>query len=88
MQIKIWAFAIFYRRIFIPAFLISTLYILVLGGSGFIFFFLTPIAHFVVYEHFYKQEYFFYYHIGLSKKSLWSASIVCNGCISILLLLL
>jgi len=75
---------IFYRKLIVPTLLLSVLICFVgglIGGSyslkwfGFSYMILTPLFQYFIYEIRNKNEYFFYYNLGLSKPILWASSI-------------
>jgi len=78
---------LFYRKMAIPALVISILFgLLIHLISGHFFFKMAGIAFIIssillqyfVYEVINSKEYYFYYNIGLSKHLLWGASLLVS----------
>ncbi len=79
-MIKIRAWWIFYRKIFLYSLILTGLLGLLAGGLtdeispvflGFSYAFLSPFVHLFFYELNRPQEYYFYANLGLIKRRLW-----------------
>jgi hypothetical protein len=87
------AFLLFYKRIAFSALFFAFLLSLLTGSLSFAalgvsYFFIMLVFHYVMFEHLYKQQYFFYYHLGLSRKKLWILSVAFSTIIAITFLIL
>lgn len=94
---KIRAVLTFYSKLLIPVatlsfllgligFPISDSYAFPGVGVGFICF--TPLIHYFTYEVKNRNEYYFYYNLGLTKVALWIASILIGFAAGLTLILL
>jgi hypothetical protein len=93
MRNQAQAFLLFYKRIAFSALFFAFLLSLLTGSLSFAalgvsYFFIMLVFHYVMFEHLYKQQYFFYYHLGLSRKKLWILSVGLNAIIAISCLLI
>lgn len=91
--IKFRSFLYYYRRFFGPALLLSFVLSSISGTVdwqriGILFFFLSAFFQLVTYEFFYKKDYVFYFHLGWEKTALWLYSILLNGIITLIFMLL
>jgi len=82
---------VFYKKLSTPSLALAILIGLITGSLAsvvYTFFFLLPFFHFFIYEIRYPKEYYFYYNLGLDKKTLWIISFsfcLVNGLVILLL---
>lgn len=92
MRNQLWAFLFFYQRLAFSALLFASLLYLISGkfsftAIGIFYFFIVILFQYVMYEHINKQEYIFYYHLGLSRKKLWILSVTFSAVITLIFLI-
>jgi len=79
---------LFQKPLLINAGVISIILGFIVGGEfksiGILFFFMILIMHFLNYEIRHKQEYYYYYNLGLSKLTLWVSTLFI-GLISLII---
>ncbi len=78
----------FYRKLIIPALVSSVAIGLGIGGVfyaktiGVTYLFLSLLFHYFIYEVKNKNEYYFYYNLGLSRLTLWGITFVLGLMVS------
>ena len=92
MRNQLWAFLFFYQCLAFSALLFASLLCLISGkfsftAIGIFYFFIVILFQYVMYEHINKQEYIFYYHLGLSRKKLWILSVTFSAVITLIFLI-
>ena len=85
----------FYQKLILPSLGVSVVlaffsqgYVPLLFGVGFSYAILTPFVHLYTYEINTPDEYYFYYNLGLSKRSLWANTLGISTLIILMLLLI
>lgn len=90
--IKVWW--IFYQKILVPAIAVAIVIAIIMSSSAFstlvsgigiAFIATAPLFHYIIYDTNNPKEYYFYYNQGLSKKVLWSTTIIFSLMISLIL---
>ncbi|MDP3437280.1 MAG: hypothetical protein Q8S04_08550 [Bacteroidales bacterium] len=88
---------IFYKKLIIPSAIFSIMIgmtgIMATGTfslkyTGLAYLFICPMVHFFVYDVRYSNDYYFYYNLGLSRKSLWASTLVISGIACLILILI
>ncbi|ALM08702.1 hypothetical protein SB49_13450 [Sediminicola sp. YIK13] len=81
---------LFQRNIFFVSYIISIALGILFGGKlqniGLCFLVIAPLNHFRFYEIKNKNEYYYYYNLGLSNIMLWASTLVI-GLINLLILI-
>ncbi|MBC9796240.1 hypothetical protein [Sinomicrobium weinanense] len=92
--LSIWTF---YKKLILPlasiAILTGILGLSATGSfsfkwSGLAYFLLTPLFHYFIYEVRNKNEYYFYFNLGLNKPVLWASTISISLFIALILSLI
>jgi len=82
----------FYQKLILPSLGVSVVLAFfsqsLLFGVGFSYAILTPFVHLYTYEINMPDEYYFYYNLGLSKRSLWANTLGISMLIILMLLLI
>lgn len=87
----------FYRRLFIPSLLVSLAFgafsipltgDFANGSAAFAYLFFSPVFHYLVYDVYYEDEYYFYYNLGLSKQILWGFTVFMGIIINLIIVVL
>jgi len=82
---------VFQRKIFFLSYIISIGVGLLFGGElttiGLSFFIIAPFTQYFLYEMNNKNQYYYYYNLGLSKLSLWISTLIIS-LINLLVLIL
>ncbi len=80
---------LFQRKIFFISYLLSIIIGLLFGGDfnsiGIAFLVISPLMQYFVYEIKNKNEYYFYYNLGLSNVQLWVSTLLI-GILNLILL--
>lgn len=94
---KVKIFLIFYKKLVVPSFLLSILIGLMglidsgsysLTSVGISYILITPIFQYLSYELRNKNEYYFYFNLGLSRISLWTLTCIVSFLIGLVFILL
>ena len=89
---------LFYKRLIIPSLLFSIIFgslsylnpyqFSLKHAIGLAYIFMSPFMHYLIYDVINKNEYYFYYNLGLSRLTLWIASLTISLLIGIILMIL
>lgn len=94
---KVKIFWIFYKKLYVPSLLLSILLGLMglidsnsysLPSVGVSYILITPIFQYLTYELRNKNEYYFYFNQGLSRRLLWTLTCVVSFVIGLLFIII
>jgi len=85
---------LFYRKLILSAVIISAVIASLVPGESFFlkrvglaYMFITPLLHYFIYEVRNRNEYFFYYNLGLSRLVLWISTLAISIVIGLIFLI-
>jgi hypothetical protein len=88
---------IFYKRLVIPALIVSAAFgflgMITPGGNfslktvGFSYFLNSLLFHYLIYEIRHPEEYYFYYNLGFNKLMLWGINLVISFVLSLIFII-
>jgi len=86
---------LFYRKLIIPSLVLSILIGMmkvinsdIKSSIGFAYIFIPLLFHYYIYEKRNKNEYYFYYNVGLSKIALWVSTFVISLFIGLIIMMI